>query len=121
MRFFRIGKVNFPRRGHAIWFMAQYIRFRYLTSEPSYTAIANELILSDLYKQVADTEGCPVPGDDMAPFAIKLDGVEFDPADRTRRPRGGDSLDDILACRSEALPRPRPHVHLHRGLLGRLG
>jgi nitrate/nitrite transport system substrate-binding protein len=79
MRFFRNGKVNFPRRGHAIWFMAQYVRFRYLTSEPSYEAIAKELILSELYKEVADAEGCPVPSDDLTPFEIKLDGVEFDP------------------------------------------
>ena len=79
MRFFRNGKVNLPRRGHAIWFMAQYVRFHYLTSEPSHEAIANELILSGLYKEAAETEGCPVPSDDMAPFEIKLEGVEFDP------------------------------------------
>jgi nitrate/nitrite transport system substrate-binding protein len=82
MRFCRDGEVNFPRRAHAIWFMAQYVRFGYLTSEPSYEALANELILTELYKQVADEEGVGVPDDDMLPFEIALDRITFDP----RRP-----------------------------------
>jgi nitrate/nitrite transport system substrate-binding protein len=79
MRFSRSGKVNFPRRAHAIWFMAQYVRFGYLKSEPNYNAIAKELILTDLYKDVAAAEHVAVPNDDLAPFVVKLDGVTFDP------------------------------------------
>jgi nitrate/nitrite transport system substrate-binding protein len=79
MAFFRNGEVNFPRKAYGIWFMAQYQRFGYLKSAPAYDAIASELILTDLYKEVAAAEGVSVPDDDMAPFTVKLDGVEFDP------------------------------------------
>lgn len=79
MRFSRDGEVNFPRRAHAIWFLAQYVRFGYLTAEPSYDALAADLLLTDLYKEVADAEGVSVPDDDMASFEVLLDGVTFDP------------------------------------------
>ncbi|MGH8899894.1 MAG: ABC transporter substrate-binding protein [Egibacteraceae bacterium] len=79
MRFFRDGKVNLPRRSHALWFLAQYRRFGYLKQDPPYRQIADELILTDLYREVADAEGVAVPDDDLAPFPVKLDGVEFDP------------------------------------------
>jgi nitrate/nitrite transport system substrate-binding protein len=79
MPFHRAGKANFPRRGHAIWFLAQYVRFRYLAAEPDYDAIAKDLILTDLYKEVAHDEGVDVPDDDMAPFEVVLDNVVFDP------------------------------------------
>jgi nitrate/nitrite transport system substrate-binding protein len=80
MAFFRNGETNFPRKAHAIWFMAQYQRFGYLKAAPAYEKIASDIILTDLYKEVAEAEGVSVPDDDMAPFTVKLDGVEFDPA-----------------------------------------
>jgi len=79
MRFFRGEKANLPRKGHAHWFLAQYQRLGYLSSAPNATAIVDDIVLSDLYKEVADAEGLSVPGGDMDPFEIKLDGVEFDP------------------------------------------
>ena len=79
MRFFRDGAVNFPRRSHAIWFLAQYKRFGLISQDAPYKQIADQLILSDLYKEVAAAEGVKVPGDDMSPFPVKLDSVEFDP------------------------------------------
>jgi nitrate/nitrite transport system substrate-binding protein len=81
MMFHRDGLVNFPRRGHAIWGMAQYQRFGYLDEAPPYQELADELILSDLYAEVAEAEGVDVPDDDMEPFEIKLDGAVFDPSD----------------------------------------
>lgn len=81
MRFFRDGSTNFPRKSHYIWAMAQYQRFGLLADKPAYKALADELILSDFYKEVADTEGIAVPDDDMQPFDIKLDDVTFDPND----------------------------------------
>jgi nitrate/nitrite transport system substrate-binding protein len=87
MRFCRNGKVNFPRRSHAIWFMAQYVRFGYLKAEPNYSAIAKSLILSDLYKEVAHAQDFPVPTDDMAPFQVKLDKVVFDPKKPSKEAR----------------------------------
>jgi nitrate/nitrite transport system substrate-binding protein len=61
--------------------MAQYVRFGYLNNLPDAKAVADRLILSDLYAEVAASMGIPVPADDMKPFTIRLDGATFDPAD----------------------------------------
>jgi nitrate/nitrite transport system substrate-binding protein len=79
MQFFRDGATNFPRRSYGYWVLAQYQRFGYLDEAPAYAELVDDLILSDLYAEVADAEGIDVPDDDMAPFDVKLDGVTFDP------------------------------------------
>ncbi len=83
MMFFRDGATNAPRRAHAIWFMSQYRRLGYLTADPPYQELADSLVLRDLYEEVAAKEKVSVPGDDMAPFPVKLDGVTFDPTKPT--------------------------------------
>jgi nitrate/nitrite transport system substrate-binding protein len=75
------GQVNFPRKAHAIWFMAQYQRFGYLTQAPDYKAIADRLVLQDLYTEVARSMSIPIPDDDMQPFTVQLDNMAFDPKD----------------------------------------
>jgi nitrate/nitrite transport system substrate-binding protein len=80
MQFFRDGLTNFPRRAYGLWYLAQYQRFGYLDEAPAYQEIVDDLILTDLYAEVAEAEGVDVPDDDMAPFEVKLDGVTFDPA-----------------------------------------
>src|SRR6188508_1436754 len=45
MLFHRGGETNYPRKAHAIWFMAQYQRFDYLKEAPDYKAIADRLIM----------------------------------------------------------------------------
>ena len=79
MQFYRGGQVNMPRRAHAIWAMAQYVRTGLLKEAPPYQQIADELIMSDLYASVAQAEGVPIPNDDMSPFDIRLDKTTFDP------------------------------------------
>ena len=79
MQFYRNGQVNFPRRGHLIWAMAQYVRMGLLKEPPPYQQIADQLVLTDLYAQVAKAEGVPIPDDDMAPFEVRLDKTMFDP------------------------------------------
>jgi nitrate/nitrite transport system substrate-binding protein len=79
MQFYRGGGVNLPRRGHAVWFLAQYVRMGLLKDAPPYQELADQLILSDLYTKVAKAEGVPVPDDDMSPFDIRLDNATFDP------------------------------------------
>ena len=79
MLFHKGGDVNLPRHAHAIWFMAQYVRFGYLPAAPDYKAIADELILSDLYGEVAQKMKVKVPTDDMKPFTLVLDKKTFDP------------------------------------------
>lgn len=79
MLFHRGGETNLPRKSHAIWFMAQFMRFDYLKEAPDYKAIADKLILQDLYKEVAASMKIKVPDDDMKPFTLDLDKVKFDP------------------------------------------
>ncbi len=79
MLFHRGGETNFPRKSHAIWFMAQYMRFDYLKEAPDYKAIADKLILQDLYKEVATSMKIKIPTDDMKPFTLDLDKAKFDP------------------------------------------
>lgn len=80
MLFHRGGQTNFPRKSHAIWFMAQYKRFGYLTAAPDYKGIADKLILQDVYAEVAKSMNIALPDDDMKPFTLTLDNVTFDPA-----------------------------------------
>jgi nitrate/nitrite transport system substrate-binding protein len=89
MQFFQNGAVSFPRKSHAMWFMASYVRFGLLKEAPAYKQIADELIMSDLYADVAKAEGITIPNDDMTPFELKLDKAIFDPkspqAEATRK------------------------------------
>jgi nitrate/nitrite transport system substrate-binding protein len=79
MLYHRGGKANFPYYGHAVWFMAQYVRFGYLKSLPDTLGIAKRLIMQDLYKEVAKEMKIAIPGDDMKPFTHILDKAKFDP------------------------------------------
>jgi nitrate/nitrite transport system substrate-binding protein len=79
MQFFRGGKTPYPRLSHGIWFMAQYQRFGYLKTAPDYKAIANRLIMQDLYEEVAKEMSIAIPTDDMKPFATALETTRFDP------------------------------------------
>lgn len=78
MTFYNNGIVNTPRKSHATWFLAQYVRFGYLKTEPNYKAIAEKLILDDLFAEVAKEMQVPVQPD-MKPFKTTYD-VNFDPA-----------------------------------------
>jgi len=77
MTFYNNGIVNAPKKSYAIWFMAQYVRFGYLKSDPDYKGIAEKLVLDDLYAEVAKEMGVPVYPD-MQPFKTTYD-VQFDP------------------------------------------
>ena len=79
MLFYRGGDVNYPRTGYGVWFLTQYMRFNMLKSAPDYAAISKDVIMTDLYKEVAGEMKVPIPDDDMKPFMVKADGFEFDP------------------------------------------
>ncbi len=79
MTFYNNGFVNAPRKGHAIWFMAQYVRFGYLKSDPDYKKIADKLILDDLYEEVAKSMNVPLQNDGMKPFKLNIETNSFDP------------------------------------------
>jgi nitrate/nitrite transport system substrate-binding protein len=80
MLFHKGGTVNYPRKSHAIWAMAQFVRFGYLKEEPNYKAIADKLILQDLYEEVAASMKIKIPTDDMKPFSLTMDKTVFNPA-----------------------------------------
>lgn len=77
MTFYNNGNVNTPKKAHAIWFMAQFVRFGYLKTDPDYKGIAEKLILDDLFAEVAKEMGVPVQPD-MQAFKTTYD-VQFDP------------------------------------------
>jgi nitrate/nitrite transport system substrate-binding protein len=79
MMFSRGGATNYPRKAHAIWFLAQYVRFGYLPAAPDYKKVADTLILQDLYTEVAKSMNIAIPDDDMKPFTIDLDKSTFNP------------------------------------------
>ena len=91
MAFYDNGRVNMPRKSHAMWFLAQYVRFGLLTTPPNYQAVADKLILSDLYAEVAAAMNIPLPNDEMQPIKTSYD-IPFDPKNipdylsRTKRP-----------------------------------
>ncbi|MBA4316978.1 MAG: nitrate ABC transporter [Flavobacterium sp.] len=80
MLFHKGGMVNYPRKSHAIWAMAQFVRFGYLKDAPNYAAIADKLILQDLYEEVAKSMNVKIPTDDMKPFSLTMDKTVFDPS-----------------------------------------
>jgi len=79
MLFHKGGMVNFPRKSYGIWAMAQYVRFGLIKDEPDYKAIADKLIMQDLYKEVATEMKVKIPDDDMKPFSLTMDKTVFDP------------------------------------------
>jgi nitrate/nitrite transport system substrate-binding protein len=78
MKFYDNGLVSFPRKSHATFFLASYVRYGYLTTEPNYKEITDKLILSDLYAEVAKEAGVAIP-EDMKPFDITILKKTFDP------------------------------------------
>ncbi len=79
MLFYKGGTVNYPRKSYGIWAMAQFVRFGYLKEAPDYAAIADKLILQDLYEEVAKSMKIKIPADDMKPFSLTMDKTVFDP------------------------------------------
>jgi nitrate/nitrite transport system substrate-binding protein len=77
MTFYNNGIVNTPLKVHAMWFLAQFVRFGYLKAEPNYKAIAEKLILDDLWAEVAKETAVPIQAD-MKAFKTTYD-VIFDP------------------------------------------
>ena len=78
MTFYRNGDVNAPRLSYGIWFMAQYTRFG-MAAAPNYKAVADKLIMDDLYAEVAASMGISVPADGMKAFKTNLEPALFDP------------------------------------------
>ncbi len=77
MTFYKNGIVPMPKKVYAYWFLAQYVRFGYLKTEPNYSAIAEKLTLDDLYAEVAKEMSIPAQTD-MQPIKTSYD-VLFDP------------------------------------------
>ncbi|RTG95311.1 nitrate ABC transporter [Thermus scotoductus] len=81
MLFHNGGQTNFPRKSHAIWFLAQYRRWGMLKGRIDYEGIAETILAQDFYISVAKELSIPIPNDDMRPLSGFIDGVTFDPKD----------------------------------------
>jgi nitrate/nitrite transport system substrate-binding protein len=80
MKFYNDGLTNAPRKSYGIWFVSQYVRFGMLSTPPAdYKAVADKIIMSDLYKEVAGEMKLSVTNDDMQPFTVTIDKAVFDP------------------------------------------
>jgi nitrate/nitrite transport system substrate-binding protein len=77
MTFYNNGIVETPKKSYGIWFMAQFVRFGYLKTEPNYKAIAEKLILDDLFAEVAKEMTVPIQPD-MQVIKTNYD-IAFDP------------------------------------------
>ena len=80
MQFYRGGEVNLPRHSHAVWFMTAYERWGMAKLPADPMKVAQDVIMQDLYKEVAGEMKIPVPDDDMKPFEVKVDAMTFDPS-----------------------------------------
>ncbi len=81
MLFHNNGETNFPRKSHGIWFLTQYVRFGRLKEMPAdYEKIVDDILMQDLYKEVAGEMKIKIPADDMTPFTVDVDKVVFNPA-----------------------------------------
>jgi nitrate/nitrite transport system substrate-binding protein len=81
MLFHNGGQTNFPRKSYGIWFLSQYVRFGKLPAMPAdYEKMVDDILLQDLYKEVAGEMKIPVPSDDMSIIKVGVDNVAFDPA-----------------------------------------
>jgi nitrate/nitrite transport system substrate-binding protein len=61
--------------------MAKYVKWGLLTTPPAdYKAIADKIVLQDLYKEVAAEMKLTVTDDDMKPFKLTIESKVFDPA-----------------------------------------
>ncbi|TAE35827.1 MAG: nitrate ABC transporter substrate-binding protein [Sphingobacteriales bacterium] len=78
MRFYNNGVVNTPLKSYAMWFMAQYVRFGMLKAEPNYAAVADKVVLDDVFAEVAKEMNVPIQPD-MKAFKTNYD-VIFDPS-----------------------------------------
>jgi len=77
MLFYNNGLVTTPKKSYAMWFLAQYVRFGYLKSDPDYKGIPEKLILDDVFNEVAKEMNVPVQPD-MQSIKTTYD-VAFDP------------------------------------------
>lgn len=81
MLFHNGGLTNYPRTSYGIWFLTQYVRFGRLKELPAdYEKMVSDILLQDLYKEVAGEMKIAIPDDDMKPFQIAVDKVAFNPA-----------------------------------------
>lgn len=81
MKFYNDGSTNYPRKSYGIWAMAKYVKWGLLSAPPAdYKAIADKIVLQDLYKEVAAEMKLTVTDDDMKPFKLTIESKVFDPA-----------------------------------------
>lgn len=81
MKFFDNGNTNFPRKSYGMWALAKYVEWGILPVAPAdYKAVADKIIMQDLFNEVITEMKIVSPGDDMKPFKLAIENKTFDPA-----------------------------------------
>ncbi len=76
----RIGFDPYPWKSFAKWISSQMVRWDFLPeTQAAYDEIANEIFLTDLAREVAQTVGQDAPSEEVRVEQLKFDA--FDPAD----------------------------------------
>ena len=80
MKFFDGGNTNFPRKSYGMWALAKYVEWGLLKTPPAdYKAVADKIIMQDLYNEVIAEMKIASPNDDMKPFKLAIESKTFDP------------------------------------------
>jgi nitrate/nitrite transport system substrate-binding protein len=80
MKFFDGGSTNYPRKSYGIWALAKYTAWGLVTTAPKdYKAIADKIIMQDVYNEVITDMKIVSPNDDMKPFKLTIESKIFDP------------------------------------------
>lgn len=81
MKFYDGGSTNFPRKSYGMWALAKYVEWGLLKTAPAdYKAIADKIVMQDLYNEVIAEMKISSPNDDMKPFKLAIESKTFDPA-----------------------------------------
>jgi nitrate/nitrite transport system substrate-binding protein len=81
MKFFDGGNTNLPRKSYGMWALAKYVEWGLLKTAPAdYKAVADKIIMEDLYNEVIAEMKIGSPNDDMKPFKLAIENKTFDPA-----------------------------------------
>ncbi len=79
LRFHADGAVNVPYRSDGMWFLTQHKRWGLLREHPDYLGVAREIHRTDVYREVADELGVPLPAAEMRRSTL-IDGTVWDGA-----------------------------------------
>ncbi|MGB8166717.1 MAG: CmpA/NrtA family ABC transporter substrate-binding protein [Chthoniobacteraceae bacterium] len=77
---FAARNANYPQAKYAVWWLAQFRRWRMLPACPDYLGVAGRVMRPDFYEAALKEEGVTPGGADFAPDTL-FDGKTFEPTE----------------------------------------